>query len=325
MKRRDFISRSALLGGAAILPWNPVLANSNVSKKLRIGLIADLHQDVMHDAEERLDAFLKQATKNNSDFIIQMGDFCIPEEQNEALVEQWKTFRNPSYHILGNHDTDGGYKKSQTMKFWGMKERFYSFDAHGYHFIILDGNDKNPDPWSGYHRYIAKEQQDWLRQDLQKTRLSTFVFSHQTLENEDGGVANFSELRAILEEANQKAGETKVVACFSGHHHTDYMTEINGIYYVQINSASYRWVGDKFKHIRYSEEIDEKYPWVKYTIPYKDSLFTFLDIDPAGTLKIEPKSTTFVGAGPEELGMPERPVNDPIVSRISDFKFTFTK
>lgn len=325
MKRRDFISRSVILGGAVVLPWNPVLANSNASKKLRIGLIADLHQDVMHDGEERLDAFLKEANKNKSDFIIQMGDFCIPDSKNEALIELWKTYRNPSYHILGNHDTDGGYKKNQTMNFWGMKERYYSFDAHGYHFIILDGNDKNPDPWSGYNRYINQEQQDWLKQDLKKNRLSTFIFSHQTLENEDGGVANFSELRAILEEANQKAGETKVVACFSGHHHTDYMTEIKGIYYVQINSASYRWVGDKFKHTRYSEEIDEKYPWIKYTIPYKDPLFTFLDIDPAGTLKIEPKSTAFVGAGPEELGMPESPVNDPIVSQISDFKFTFNR
>lgn len=286
-------------------------------------MIADLHQDVMHDGEERLTAFLNATNTKKADFIMQMGDFCIPKEDNRALLQLWKSFKNPSHHILGNHDTDGGYKKSQTMKFWDMKAPYYSFDAHGYHFVILDGNDENPRPWTGYNRYIAQEQQNWLRQDLEKTKLSTFIFSHQTLENEDGGVANFKEIRAILEEANQNCGETKIVASFSGHHHTDYMTNINGIYYVQINSASYRWVGEKFLTVRYSKEIDEQYPWIKYTIPYKDPLYTFINIDPKGKLIIEPKATEFVGPGPRELGMPDSAENDPIVAKISGFDFSF--
>ena len=209
------------------------------------------------------------------------------------------------------------------MKFWNMQKRYYSFDAHGYHFVVLDGNDANPKPWSGYNRYINKEQQDWLRKDLRKTKLHTFIFSHQTLENENGGVANYQEIRNILEEANANAGEARVIASFSGHHHTDYMTDINGIYYIQINSASYRWVGDNYMKIRYSEEIDKKYHHIKRTIPYKDPLFTFLEIDPGGKLKIEPRSTEFVGPGPDELGMPARPENDPIVARISDFSIQF--
>lgn len=323
MKRRDFLSRSSLLAGSVVVPWTPAITQRSKPEQLRIGLIADLHNDIMHDGQDRLSAFLNAAKSNNSDFIIQMGDFCVPKEQNNKLMQIWNTYKNPSYHILGNHDTDGGFKKKQTMKFWGLKSRYYSFDANGFHFIILDGNDPNPKPWSGYHRYIDKEQQEWLRQDLSKTALHTFVFSHQTLENEDGGVANFSDIRNILEEANRNTGEAKVVACFSGHHHTDYMTDINGIYYIQINSASYRWVGDDYQHIRYSNEIDEKYPWIKYTIPYKDPLFTFIDIDPKGELRIEPRSTEFVGSGPEEMGMPEQSVNDPIVAKISKFNFEF--
>ena len=323
MKRRDFISKSALLGGSIILPWKPSMAKSGKAEKLRVGLIADLHNDVMHDGEERLNVFLNQATKNESDFIVQMGDFCVPKNQNEGLIQLWKSYKNPSYHILGNHDTDGGFEHEQTMDFWGMKDRYYSFDARGYHFIILDGNDPNPKPWSGYNRYIDSDQQLWLEQDLANTRLHTFVFSHQTLENEEGGVANFKELRSILEVENQKAGETKVVGCFSGHHHTDYMTNINGIYYIQVNSASYRWVGKDFLQVRYSKEIDEKYPWIKYTIPYKDPLFTFLDIDPRGLLKIEPRSTEFVGPGPKEMEGLISSDNDPIVSTISGFSYNF--
>ena len=323
MKRREFLSKSSLLGGAITLPWIPTKVTANKSKHLRIGLIADLHNDIMHDGKNRLSAFLYQANGSNTDFIFQMGDFCVPKKQNEALIQRWNSFNKPTYHILGNHDTDGGFSREQTMDFWGMKSRYYSFDSHGYHFVVLDGNDPNPKPWSGYNRYIAKQQQVWLIQDLADTNLNTFVLSHQTIENEDGGVANFNAIRAILEEANKNSGKTKVVACFSGHHHTDYMTDIKGIYYIQINSASYRWVGEDFLHIRYSKDIDEKYPWIKYTIPYKDPLFTFMEIDPKGYLKIEPRRTEFVGPGPEEMGGPITANNDPIVPTISNFSFTF--
>lgn len=322
MKRRHFLKQAALMGGTVVLPWTPNIASSGL-QKLKIGLIADLHQDVMHDGEKRLSAFITESLENQTDFIIQMGDFCIPRKENVGVMEIWNSYKKPSYHILGNHDTDLGYSKKQAMKFWDMEKRYYSFDSHGYHFVILDGNDANPKPWSGYHRYIGKEQQDWLKQDLDKTSTSTFVFSHQSLENEDGGIANFKEIRQILESANKDAGESKIVASFSGHHHTDYMTSINGIYYVQINSASYRWVGDKYMKIRYSEEIDKKYHHIKRTIPYKDPLYTFMHIDPDGHLKLEAKSTAFVGPGPKELGMPEQAKNNPIVPKISGFKFNF--
>ena len=322
MKRREFILKSTILNGAILLPWNPSSAITK-SKKLQFGLIADLHHDVMHDSKKRLIRFINEASQKKSKFIIQMGDFCRPYDYNKELLQVWNKFNGPKYHILGNHDMDGGFTRQQSMDFWKMKSRYYSFDQNGFHFVILDGNDPNPKPWSGYNRYINTDQQEWLKVDLAKTDRSTFIFSHQTIENEDGGVANFLEIRKILEQANQKAGKEKVVACFSGHHHTDYMTEINGIYYVQINSASYRWVGGEFKHIRYSKEIDDKYPWIKYTIPYKDPLFTFVEIDPAGLLKIESRNTEFVGPGPIELGGPITADNDPIVPKISGFNFNF--
>jgi len=325
LKRREFIHKSMCFGGTILLPWTNSLAHGlSANNKLRIGLIADLHHDIMHDSMERLLSFINQSNSTGADFIIQMGDFCVPKDKNKELLDSFRSFKGPSCHILGNHDTDGGFSREETMKFWGMKRRYYSFDHSGFHFVILDGNDANPKPWSGYNRYINKEQQEWLRQDLEKTDLNTFVFSHQTIENEEGGVANFLEIRKILEEANVSKSDNKIIACFSGHHHTDYMTNINDIYYIQINSASYRWVGEDFQHVRYSEEIDKNYPWIKYAIPYKDPLFTFLEIDPAGFLSLEPRSTEFVGPGPDEMGGPATADNDPIVSRISGFNFEFS-
>ncbi len=322
MKRRSFILKSALSSGAIVLPWNPSSAFAK-SKKLQFGLIADLHHDIMHDGKKRLVSFIDEAIQKKPEFILQMGDFCRPYDYNEDLLLAWNKFKGRKYHILGNHDMDGGFTRQQSMDFWKMKSRYYSFDQNGYHFIILDGNDPNPKPWTGYNRYINKDQQEWLKADLADTNHSTFIFSHQTIENEEGGVANFSEIRKILEQANQKAKRKKVVACFSGHHHTDYMADINGIYYIQINSASYRWVGEDYKHIRYGKEIDEEYPLIKLTIPYKDPLFTFVEIDPGGLLKIEPRSTKFVGPGPLAMGGPNTKDNDPIVPKISGFDFNF--
>jgi len=323
MKRREFVKNASLASAAFVLPWQLSGQNSIKPEKLKFGLIADVHQDIMHDGVERLQAFIDESKNNQMEFIMQLGDFCRPYDYNQPFLDVWEQFKGSKYHILGNHDTDGGFTRQQTMDFWGMKSRYYSFDKSGFHFVVLDGNDPNPKPWSGYHRYIDKDQQEWLRNDLKNTNLNTFVFSHQTLENEDGGIDNQKEVRQILEETNKDAGFTKVVASICGHHHTDYMTQINGIYYVQINSASYRWVGGDHQHIRYSKELDEKYPWIKYTIPYKDPLFTFVEINPKGYLTIEGRKTEFVGIGPKEMNLDKKAPNNPIVSKISDFKMKF--
>ncbi len=316
--RRDFLKMSSLAGAAMVLPID-VFANSKLRENIEIGLITDVHQDVMHDGEERLQVFIDEASKRNPDFIVQMGDFCRPYEYNKPFLNIWDSFKGDKYHILGNHDMDGGFSRDQVRVFWNMPANYYSFDKKGMHFIVLDGNDPNPKPFSGYNRYIGEQQKEWLTNDLKKTNLPTIIFSHQTIEYEDGGVANLKEVQRILENANKEAGFQKVLCCLSGHHHTDFMTQINDIYYVQINSASYQWVGGDYKRIRYSKEIDEKYEWIKYTIPYKESLFTFMTIK-NDKIIIEAKKTEFVGPGPEEMGMPEDHPHCPTVPKISGFK-----
>jgi len=126
------------------------------------------------------------------------------------------------------------------MVWWGMKERYYSFNKGAFHFIVLDGNEENPKPWSGYIRYIGAEQKKWLKTDLEQTSKPTIVFVHQSIETLYREVDNNEEIRAILEQATISGKQSKVIACLSGHHHTDYMKEINGIPYIQINSMSYK-------------------------------------------------------------------------------------
>ncbi len=62
----------------------------------------------------------------------------------------------------------------------------------------------------------------------------------------------------------------------------DYYNHINDIHYVQINSASYQWLGEGYQEIRYSEKVDETHPWIKYTVPYREPLWAVIEISKQG-------------------------------------------
>jgi len=319
--RRDFIKLLSIGGTSMMLPLN-LRANAvdNGSKKsLKFAVCADLHKDIMHDADSRLKAFIEDATEREVDFIIQLGDFCRPYDYNLEFMSIWNSFPGKKHHVIGNHDMDGGFTREQVVEYWKSEGRYYSFDSKGYHIVVLDGNDTDPSPNrpSGYARFIGEEQLNWLAKDLELTELPTIVFSHQGLDNDLGGIANSTQSRLVLERANEKAGKQKVQYVFSGHHHQDYHNNINGIHYIQINSMSYQWLGDDFKHVRYSEELDEEYPWIKFTVPYKDPIWAIAEISPE-TLNIYGKLSEFVGPSPEELGVDMHVYGYPIVPYISD-------
>ncbi len=86
MKRRKFINRLGLGTTAAVLP-NTVLSftPSFTSEKrtLNFGIVADVHKDLMPDANDRLEKFISEANHRKVDFIIQLGDFCMADRRRE--------------------------------------------------------------------------------------------------------------------------------------------------------------------------------------------------------------------------------------------------
>lgn len=318
MKRRDFLIKS--VGGSLALALPISLLQGCMQdehQSVSFGVCADVHKDIMHDANERLKIFVEAAREAKTDFILQLGDFCRPYDSNTSFMDIWNSYEGNGYHVIGNHDMDGGFSREAVLKYWDSIAKYYSFDLNGFHFIVLDGNDLNPseDKAPGYARFIGEEQINWLKKDLRLTDKHVVIFSHQSLEN-IGGIENIEEVQKVLENENAEAGFGKVIACFSGHHHTDYYVQKNDIYYIQINSMSYSWLGDKYKTIRYSEEIDKDFPWIKYTAPYSESLFAFVEIN-QNTITISGKQSIFVGPTPGELGVPESD-NGPNVPQISN-------
>ena len=298
-------------------------------KPVTFAVVSDLHQDIAHDAEERLSTFLRAANDNQVDFIIELGDFCMPKEENKPFLKRWQDYAGEKYMLLGNHDMDN-CSKEEVMQFIGMNNRYYSFDKGDFHFVILDPNNiydgEKYIPYEngnyfGYGEkvsYVDPEQVEWLKKDLQATDKRCIIFSHQSFECSS---QNREEIRTIFEDENLRAGYKKVAVAFSGHDHTNYMKEINGIAYIQINSASNQWVGEKYAcPERFSDEINQKRPALKYTLPYKDALYGIVTLTGDG-MQLKGVKSEFIAPGPEELGITDR--SQPLVPWIEDLQLTF--
>ena len=304
--RRHFLRTAA--ASAAVLAFRPARAVARKLEPLTFGLCADVHQDVMHDAPERLQAFVSEMNRRKVSFVAQLGDFCIPRKENQKFLDVFHSFEGPHYHVLGNHDTDSpnltknGYSQEETKAFWGMERDYYSFLQGGYRFLVVDGNDRPENAGTDYSRYMGAPQLQWLERELRTTEEPVVVLSHQSPENGEG-LENGDRVRAILEKANEAAGWRRVLAWFSGHHHLNDLVRVNAIPYVQVNSMSYFWVGEECRNFSYPEAVHAAHPMMEFTAPYRDPLWTTVTLDPeAGEIRIEGRGSDWVGRSPEELG-----------------------
>lgn len=289
------------LAAGTVLPLPIAATPSSNSQKLRIGLITDIHKDIIHDADTRLKAFVDAMNQEKADAVIQLGDFCIPKPANRPFLESFNGFAGPKYHVIGNHEMDGGFKREDVVAFFGMPQRYYSFDLGSCHFIVLDANDM-PEGWKGgYPAHLAADQVAWLAKDLAATELNTFIFSHQSLEH-PSCIDNQEDVRKIIAGARNAEGKQKVAACFNGHWHIDHARRIDGIPYIHLNSASYFWMGSKWKTERLTPELAKQFPHVSATAPYAEVLYTVLEIDPATAgFRLRASKSEWMKPGPAEL------------------------
>jgi 3',5'-cyclic AMP phosphodiesterase CpdA len=270
---------------------------------LRFGLIADVHQDVMPDGVERITAFAEAMAKEQPDFVLQLGDFCVPAEKNRAFLEAWNGIKAPRHHVLGNHDMDGGHTREQALAFFAMPGRYHSFDSGPVRAIVLDGNDPGGKA-KGYKRFVAADQLIWLEKELAANPKPALVFIHQPVDSDhDGCVENSAAVRAVLERAEKNKPGT-VLAVFSGHLHLDYAKEVNGIRYFLINSASYWWLNEPTAaRETFPPETHRKFPHLKSVAAYRDPLWALVTLDlERGELSVEGRASEWVGPDPLTRG-----------------------
>jgi len=244
---------SALCGG--VLFADDAVPNA----PLQIGIFADLHAHdtdspnegkVMIDYKERLEACVEAMNAWPADLVIQLGDFVNGKfvmgaelgdparitgilEETEAIYAQVNA---PRYYVLGNHDVYD-LSKEEFLDRVGASSLYLSFDAGGYHIVILDaqynkkGEDLGHIGWS-VQGNIPQDELDWLRDDLAATSKPTIVCVHQPLDVDfdmlSGGpeIFNNEAVKTVLEESGV------VIAVFQGHDHENNYTLINGIHYL---------------------------------------------------------------------------------------------
>ncbi|MCK5458064.1 MAG: metallophosphoesterase, partial [Melioribacteraceae bacterium] len=76
---------------------------------VKIGMCSDVHLPTMHDSEYRIQTFIDSMKIAKPDFIIELGDFGTPAEKYASYFDIWNSFPGDKYHVIGNHEMDGGY------------------------------------------------------------------------------------------------------------------------------------------------------------------------------------------------------------------------
>jgi 3',5'-cyclic-AMP phosphodiesterase len=273
------MNRRTLLKTAGTLPLLNISAPALIDpqkaeRAIRFAYIGDTH--IRPDPKPML-AIRKclrhiNAQPDKPTLILHGGDVIMDAlgAERDRVQAQWEAWRQvlkadnalPIEYAIGNHDVWGLEKDKDNPK-WGkqwvidqleLKGRYRSFDRGGWHFIILDSTQPNPDD-TWYTAYLDAEQMTWLKADLVKTPPQTpiLLLSHIPIVSatvfydkknvKDGnwlipGSWNHTDATDLI---GLFARHPNVKACLSGHMHLLDEVVYNGVTYCCNGAVSGNW------------------------------------------------------------------------------------
>lgn len=215
MNRRHFLRSAgalALTGSLAALgsPTDgPASPKPQRKRVLRAAHLTDIHvlPDMEHfdQPEEGMAAAIRhaQGQADKPDLLLFGGDMVMDSLKTEKskVLAQWAVWERifaaevklPYRLCLGNHDVwgwaihdnpdiekDPHYGKGLVMERLGIRDRYYSFEQAGWHFVVLDSLERDYGNKAGYTARLDDAQFEWLKADLAATPAATpvFVMSH---------------------------------------------------------------------------------------------------------------------------------------------------
>jgi len=233
-------------------------AKTDRKAKLSFGIVTDAHfaDFVGRGTRKYRESIPKMAecvglmNDKKVDFLVELGDFKdqgkpVSEKKTleylEAIEKAYGAFKGPRYHVLGNHDVDSISKKQFMARITNTKipktATYYSFDAKGLHFVVLDANydakgaDYDHGKFNWTDSNIPPEELEWLKKDLAGSSKPAIVFVHQQLDvKRNTGVKNAPAVRKVLQDSK------RVLAVFQGHHHPGHSSRIEGIHYYTLKA-----------------------------------------------------------------------------------------
>jgi alkaline phosphatase len=216
---------------------------------VRVGLVTDLHYADKVPAihryyRETLPKFAqaaRQFRQDKTDVVIELGDLIDVGESLAAergylrrMVKDFRATPGQHHYVLGNHCV-WSLTKPEFLEIAGQKRSYYSFDAGGCHFVVLDACFRSDAQPYGRRNFqwtdanIPPAELEWLRADLKRTPRKCLVFVHQRLDVAPPyGVKNGPEVRKIIEASG------KVLAVLQGHYHLNDYRQTGGVRYVTL-------------------------------------------------------------------------------------------
>jgi alkaline phosphatase len=221
-------------------------AEADAKRRVRIGLITDMHYADKAPAGSRhyreslgkLEEAAGQFAKDKPEFVVELGDLIDAADSVEVekgylkrINKDFAALPGEKHYVLGNHCVFA-LTKEEFLEGVGQKKSYYSFDAGGFHFVVLDSCFRSDGKPYGRKNFkwtdpnIPATEVEWLKADLKAAKGHTIIFAHQRLDvSNNHGVKNAAAVRKVLEESG------KVLAVLQGHSHKNEHKEIAGIHY----------------------------------------------------------------------------------------------
>ncbi|NLJ80702.1 MAG: hypothetical protein GX335_06745 [Firmicutes bacterium] len=213
---------------------------SLLQKKIRIGLLSDLHVN----GKEELDLLaeiMRFFALQELDLVVELGD-RLQDKSAGADLEQTAKIRQvltkpglPVLHLHGNHDLRFAPKDALNEVL--AKEHGYErYFVNDYQIVLLDSNDPSPG-------LISPEQSAWLKAAI-KADFDSIIFSHYPLapieveehpyfyqHREKSFILNYEDIKDAV------SFEKGVIAVYQGHLHWLKQRKINGVPFTWLPSV----------------------------------------------------------------------------------------
>lgn len=194
MTRRDFLG--TMIAGMAMIAtcssrravW-PVHGSDKGT--IRLVFYTDVHARTEWETPTAMALAANAINSHKADLIVAGGDLITDGFQSlaEEVAPRWDVYmkmhreiKGDIYPAIGNHDLVEAIPKYRQIRRtdprsvflarMGLDRTYYSFNALGYHFVILDPLMITDDEFK-YHGMVWPEELEWLKQDLFRVRHGT--------------------------------------------------------------------------------------------------------------------------------------------------------
>ena len=237
-RRRDFLKAAAgggvlLASGPARLAW---AASGSGRGSLRLVFYTDVHARIEWETPLAMARAAAAMNEVKADLVLAGGDLVTDGFQASSAAEvapRWDAYMamhnaigGEKHAALGPHDMvaadpdDGSTAspdpRAEFRRRLGVPRTYYSFDALGYHFIILDSIHVSGDKYR-FHGMIWPDEMAWLKEDLSSVAKDTPIIAVTHIPLLTAFYAATDGATAAARPSRVIGNNVEVLDAFSGH------------------------------------------------------------------------------------------------------------